>query len=366
VDGSGHPGAEGPRGGAGHGTPVRVASLTVVRGPDAGAKFTWDQSRVILGRKKGDFLVADRETSGSHASIEVLPDGRFVLKDLGSTNGTYLDGRRVTIAELKSGQQLKCGANYILFTVAEDDSGVTAHAMPAHDAAAWAGSSASAAGPGLEDDLPEIEPFGELPAPAVPHLAERASPPATGAASAPGAAADLEELPLPPGPPPPRVGITSHGEQARERREHEKTVLSPTPVVPPLAPPPPAPREEASRLPPGVERSVYGLYLVVERGRDQGAVFPVNRDVTVIGRSQTDIVLNDPDISRRHAAIDVQGRGNYVLRDLRSTNGTLLNGRRIASDVLADNDKVRLGGTTMKFVVGEDRVAVELERLQSG
>jgi pSer/pThr/pTyr-binding forkhead associated (FHA) protein len=119
-------------------------------------------------------------------------------------------------------------------------------------------------------------------------------------------------------------------------------------------------------LPPGQERSVYGLYLVVERGRDQGSAFPLNREVTVIGRSQTDIVLDDPDISRRHAAIDVQGRGNYVLRDLRSTNGTLLNGRKVASDAIADNDKIRMGGTTLKFVVGEERVAAELARLRDG
>jgi pSer/pThr/pTyr-binding forkhead associated (FHA) protein len=139
-----------------------------------------------------------------------------------------------------------------------------------------------------------------------------------------------------------------------------------SPIVPPR-PAPPEPTtapEPPPSLPAGVERSVYGLYLLVERGRDQGAVFPLNRDVTVIGRSQTDVVLNDPDISRRHAAIDVQGRGNYVLRDLRSTNGTLLNGRKVNSDMIADNDKVRLGGTTVKFLVGEDRVLAELARFQ--
>src|SRR6185295_18446165 len=52
----------------------------------------------------------------------------FVLKDLGSTNGTFLDGRRVTIAEIASGQQLKCGANYLLFTVADDEGVVTTQA----------------------------------------------------------------------------------------------------------------------------------------------------------------------------------------------------------------------------------------------
>jgi hypothetical protein len=116
-------------------------------------------------------------------------------------------------------------------------------------------------------------------------------------------------------------------------------------------------------LPAEVERSVYGVYLVVERGRDKGKVFPVNRQVTVLGRSGTEVLINDPDISRRHAALDVQGEGKYVLRDLASTNGTLLNGVRIQTERISDNDKIRLGSTTIKLIVGEARVAPELRRV---
>src|SRR5687767_2932295 len=99
----------------------KTVSLTVVRGPDSGIKLELTKGKVTVGRKRGDLLVRDRETSGMHASIEATPDGRFVVKDLGSTNGTFLDGRRVTISEITSGQQVKCGANYMLFTVADDD-----------------------------------------------------------------------------------------------------------------------------------------------------------------------------------------------------------------------------------------------------
>jgi S-DNA-T family DNA segregation ATPase FtsK/SpoIIIE len=108
---------------------------------------------------------------------------------------------------------------------------------------------------------------------------------------------------------------------------------------------------------------VYGVYLVVERGRDRGRAFGINRQVTVLGRSGTEILINDPDISRRHAALDVQGEGKYVLRDLNSTNGTLLNGVPIQSASIAPNDKIRMGSTTIKLVIGDDRVAAELARM---
>ena len=134
--------------------------------------------------------------------------------------------------------------------------------------------------------------------------------------------------------------------------------------APPLPPPPPEAFDGGQTgLPPGVEKSVYGVYLVVERGRDRGRVFPLNRDVTTIGRSDTDVVLNDPDISRRHAAVDVQGEGKYVLRDLQSTNGTLLNGLKVGTEPIMANDKIRLGSTAIKLVVGHERVAGILKRI---
>ncbi len=111
------------------------------------------------------------------------------------------------------------------------------------------------------------------------------------------------------------------------------------------------------------DRSVYGVYLIVERGRDRGSVFPINRQVTVLGRSGTEILIDDPDISRRHAALDVQGEGKYVLRDLNSTNGTLLNGVPVQSETMVPNDKIRLGSTTIKLVVGDARAAEERARI---
>jgi hypothetical protein len=70
----------------------------------------------------------------------------------------------------------------------------------------------------------------------------------------------------------------------------------------------------------------------------------------VIGRSRRcDIVLSDPNVSRRHAEIRPRG-GSWVLTDLGSTNGSRVNGRRIdGSEVIRPGDELELGATVLTF-----------------
>jgi hypothetical protein len=68
-----------------------------------------------------------------------------------------------------------------------------------------------------------------------------------------------------------------------------------------------------------------------------------------IGRSEEgEIVLVDPSVSRTHAVVEIDEGGAFV-RDLGSTNGTFLNGRRIESGSLRDGDELRFGNTRMRF-----------------
>ena len=60
------------------------------------------------------------------------------------------------------------------------------------------------------------------------------------------------------------------------------------------------------------------------------------------------IVLGDPNVSRNHAEIRPAGDG-YVVADLGSTNGTKVNGVRVAEHHLRDGDEVRFGNTVMHF-----------------
>jgi hypothetical protein len=70
---------------------------------------------------------------------------------------------------------------------------------------------------------------------------------------------------------------------------------------------------------------------------------------TRVGRSdQSEIVLHDPSVSRAHAVLEVEGAVATV-RDLDSTNGTFVNGRRVRIEPLHDGDEVRFGNTRMRF-----------------
>ena len=72
-------------------------------------------------------------------------------------------------------------------------------------------------------------------------------------------------------------------------------------------------------------------------------------EVVTIGRMPgSTITLSDPNVSRNHAEIKPVGSG-YVVVDLKSTNGTRVNGSRIASHDLLDGDKISFGNTVVIF-----------------
>ena len=63
-----------------------------------------------------------------------------------------------------------------------------------------------------------------------------------------------------------------------------------------------------------------------------------------------DIIINDPETSRKHCAIDIY-ENKFVIRDLESTNGTFINDTRVKEDLLKEGDRIRIGNTLLTFVV---------------
>lgn len=84
--------------------------------------------------------------------------------------------------------------------------------------------------------------------------------------------------------------------------------------------------------------------LIMRTGPTPGAAFILEGDQLNIGRDSTnEIVINDAEVSRRHARLTFQG-GKYVLEDLGSTNGTFVNGQRLAGPrVLKAGEVVSFG-----------------------
>jgi len=83
---------------------------------------------------------------------------------------------------------------------------------------------------------------------------------------------------------------------------------------------------------------------VMRSGPTPGVTFPLDGDQLTIGRdSSNGVAINDAEVSRRHSRLSFRG-GKYVIEDLGSTNGTFVNGQRLAGPVvLKAGDVVSLG-----------------------
>ena len=88
--------------------------------------------------------------------------------------------------------------------------------------------------------------------------------------------------------------------------------------------------------------------VVVKTGPTAGRRVELDADVAV-GRQDGDLVLEDPEVSRRHAVLRRSG-ASVVVEDLDSTNGTFVNGERIRSPrTVRPGDELRIGRTTLEI-----------------
>ena len=103
-------------------------------------------------------------------------------------------------------------------------------------------------------------------------------------------------------------------------------------------------------------------YLIVLAGENLGQMFPVRDTETVIGRAaDASVRLKDDGVSRRHAKIVHKG-GEVLVEDLKSANGTLLNGQRVAQAILHDGDKIQVGSTTILKFTYADRLEEDFQQ----
>ena len=98
--------------------PADGMRLVVSRGPDTGAEFAISAPLTVIGRHRdSDVVVDDVTASRYHAELEVI-DGRCVLFDGGSLNGTYVNRKPVTCVELADGDEIWIGTARFLFRAA--------------------------------------------------------------------------------------------------------------------------------------------------------------------------------------------------------------------------------------------------------
>ncbi|MFO0958713.1 MAG: FHA domain-containing protein [Isosphaeraceae bacterium] len=152
----------------------RVASLFVIRGADQGKRFDLGQPTVSLGREACNTVrLHDNEVSRRHAEIRRSPQG-FRLVDLGSANGTFVNGDPVDQALIHPGDQVQIGQTVMLFSegpgaeremtrrvdllsaVGRDDRSAIIKAIPAEDGSKVLKAPAEASGDWLRTRLANL------------------------------------------------------------------------------------------------------------------------------------------------------------------------------------------------------------------
>ncbi|MDE2591758.1 MAG: FHA domain-containing protein [Actinomycetales bacterium] len=103
--------------------PTGSALLVVIKGPNDGARFLLDQEVTTVGRHpNADIFLDDVTVSRRHAEF-VRKDKAFLVRDLGSLNGTYRDGRSVEVVQLNDGDEVQIGKFRMTFFASPADLG---------------------------------------------------------------------------------------------------------------------------------------------------------------------------------------------------------------------------------------------------
>jgi EmrB/QacA subfamily drug resistance transporter len=280
-----------------------IGELRVARGPDAGRMFAVPDEAVI-GREEGvDIVLTDTqgELSRRHARL-ILREGTVMVEDLGSLNATFVNDERLNEPRaLEPGDRIRVGTSTLEFTAA--DSALAAEPQVTRARA-------------IPTDLTRAR---EIPA----DLTQARETPTdlTHARETPTDLTHAREIP---------TDLT----QAREVPGSQLIRARPT-ALPELDP---------TFAPPGADGQLRIL-----SGPGTGAATAIVGGSATIGREpECDLQVLDSEVSRRHAKVSIRD-GMATLDDLRSANGTYVDGERILTSYrLAPGDRVQIGEATIE------------------
>jgi len=106
------------------------AKLVMIAGNRLGSEFPLERECVILGRDPNvDLPFDDSSMSRQHAAVEFV-DRQFRVRDLGSTNGTLLNGNPVQVGELQHGDRLELGSQELQLIIEETEETPDTYVLP--------------------------------------------------------------------------------------------------------------------------------------------------------------------------------------------------------------------------------------------
>ena len=135
---------------------VVVLTLLALQGPDKGKRFELPDRPALVGRDSPNVKLQDNTCSRRHAELRPAAYGeRWTVRDLGSSNGTYVNGQRVfgQPTALKQGDQLRVGKTLLLFGSAAGVTREQAASVAFEDAGGGMDSAIISTLPGNEDSI---------------------------------------------------------------------------------------------------------------------------------------------------------------------------------------------------------------------
>lgn len=99
---------------------LRKLSLAVIQGVNSGEIFQINKPKMTIGRVGSDIVVKDVESSRQHARIDVMGD-RVILRDLNSTNGTYVNEQRIATTNLENHSEFRIGTTVFMLIITDVD-----------------------------------------------------------------------------------------------------------------------------------------------------------------------------------------------------------------------------------------------------
>lgn len=104
-------------------------------------------------------------------------------------------------------------------------------------------------------------------------------------------------------------------------------------------------------------------FLLVLNGPQRGRQLTIKDTVAGIGRDaqSNQIIIDDHAVSRQHARIRLEGN-RFLIYDLASSNGTLVNGMNVTRHELRDRDEIRVGDTNLIFMQVASGISPEARR----
>ena len=343
----------------------------VLQAEASGLRYDVAPGEATLGRAAACNLAFDHESvSKMHARLERTTD-QLVLRDLGSANGTFVNGQRVQVAVLKDGDTLAlAGAEplRVAIVMGEVTSGSGVRAAPVLPPPPSAEQPAFSPEwkTRYEWDQDELAIFeavrrGEPPPsnPTVKYEAP-AEEPAAPARPAPEAARPA----VPAAPTPARPAASAAPTPARPAAPAAPTrAQPPVPAAPTPPPPPPAASAPVTAPPSTPSRTRPPITAVRLRGSDVDLSIAAP-GTYLIGRSpEVPLRIQHNTVSRRHASLILSpDRSSVEIRDEGGANGTFVNGTAVkATHPLTDGDTLLIGHVPLRVDVARGSKAKKEE-----